>query len=111
MSEFYHREMRISPTVLPLPEDRPGAAPWAVQEAALGALRRLYADAHALGAQVDVYGHVDEFVLTFKPEGRLGEHLVAVDANVSERRVRMSAAQIEAGIMQALATRRRGDDG
>lgn len=109
MPEPYHHEYRISPTVLPLPDDRPGAVPWAVQTAVSKALEALYAESHAKGAPFS-HGHVDQFTLRFHA-GEWGEMLVTVEAQVSERRERLTAAQMEADITRLLATRREAADG
>ena len=79
-----------------------------MQTAVSKALGALYAESYARGEPFS-RGHVDEFVVRFQP-GEWGEMLVTVDAQVSERRERLTAAQMEAEIMGLLLTRREGDD-
>lgn len=115
MLEPIRLETRITPDVLDLRRGQPdcGRCPDALLYAVPDMLRRLYADAHALGRPYS-YGSVGRWTMTFERDSRIyytrpdlqDMHLLRVEAEVSEHRLPITAGQMEADIMSLLMTRR-----
>lgn len=100
----FHREMRVTGDVLDH-YAAPDSSPFAVIRLAVErALGNLYAEEGA-GPTKFIRNRVDAWTMTFRPDpdDPYGGHLITIDAQIGERRLPVTAGEMEAEILRLLS--------